>query len=242
MARGAPDYSNVRAASPLHRLDDMAELAARLGSPVTFDREGSVIWVETFQHGWGAWWTNGYGTGSGVTISSEKFRSGPFSAKLVAGSDGSAAAKAYRIFPYPTLTNFGLEASWYPGTSIKYVDIVLARTDGTNEHQAYVRYDDTVNEVQIKDEDGNFETIVEDLDLTPTYASFNTFKVVGDFEDDLYLRLTVNSTAYDLSAYPLYVFANADPPGLRSDLKLWGIAAVNGYMYYDDIILTQNEP
>lgn len=242
MARGAPDYSNVKAASPLHRLDDMAELAARLGSPVVFNREGSVVWVETFQHGWGPWWTNAYGTGGEVAIASDIFRSGPFSAKLTAGSDGSAAAKIYRIFPYPTLTKFGLEASWYPGTNVKYADIVLARTDGTDEHQAYVRYDDTASEIQIKDENGDFVTIVESLDLTPTYASFHTFKVVGDFDNDLYLRLIVNSTAYDLSDYALYVFANADPPGLRVDLKLWGVAATNGYMYYDDIILTQNEP
>lgn len=221
---------------------DLGELAARIGSPTTHNREGNVIYMETFEHGLGAWWANGYGTGGEVITSAEKFRMGGYAAKLIAGSDGAAAAKIYRDVPYPALSNFGLEASWYPGTGIKQVDMVLARTDGTNEHQLYVRYDDTVSKIQIKDENGDFVDIVTGLDLTPTYASFHTMKVVGDFTNDTFLRLIINSTEYDLSDYAAYVFANADPKRMRVDLKLWGVAETNGYVYFDDIILTYNEP
>jgi len=46
MPFGAPDFSNVQKISTLHRLDDMAELAVRLGSPYIWDRQGDVIYID----------------------------------------------------------------------------------------------------------------------------------------------------------------------------------------------------
>lgn len=48
MPFGAPDFSNIRKSMLLQRLDDMAELAVRTGSPYVFDRLGEIIWYTTF--------------------------------------------------------------------------------------------------------------------------------------------------------------------------------------------------
>lgn len=221
---------------------DLAELAARLGSPVTHNREGNVLFLETFEHGLGGWAATGYGTGAEVITSALQFRSGGYSCKMVAGSDGAAAAKIVRRFPYPALSLYGLEVSWYPEAHSDQVDFVLSRMDGTNEHQFYVQYDNTANVVKVKDDSGNWVTVVTGLELASGRWPFQTIKVVVDLVNDEFLRLIINETETDLSGNPAYVFANADGPHVRVDLKLWGEAAYNGFSYFDDVILTQNEP
>lgn len=242
MPRGAPDYSNVRAYGPVHRLDDMAELAARLGSPNTHDRRGRVVMLETFEHGLGGWDATGYGTGSSIVPTPDVFRSGPFGLKMVAGSDGASAAKIVRRVPYPELSKFGVEISFMIEAHTYYIDVVLSRMDGTDEHQFYVRYDNTALEIQVKDTDGNFETVWEDIDLGSTRPVFQTVKVVADFETDYFVRVQVNDEQVSLPTYPAYIFANPDNSHARVDVKLWGEAAYNGFSYFDDIILTQAEP
>jgi len=49
--RGAPDDSNVLSTSTFYRLDDMAELAVRLGSPVQYLRSGNIVFCTTFEDG-----------------------------------------------------------------------------------------------------------------------------------------------------------------------------------------------
>lgn len=242
MPRGAEDYSNVRAANPLHRVDDHAELAARLQSIVTHSRSGSVLFLDSFTYGLGGWDATGYGTGAGVSLVNTPFRSGPFSCKMVAGTDGASAAKIVRRAPYPVLNQYGLEMSWMPEANTDYIDMVLSRMDGTNEHSFYVRYDDLLNELQIKDEDGNFEAVVEDLELCGSRAIFQNLKLVVDLEADEFVRFAANEEPYLLTDKPAYVFANADNPHVRIDIKLWGTAGANGFSYFDDVVLTQNEP
>lgn len=242
MSRGAPDYSNVKAANPLHRVDDLAELAARLGSPVTHDRGGSVLFLDSFTYGLGGWDATGYGTGASVALVPTPFRSGPFAVKMVAGSDGASAAKIVRRVPYPVLNQYGLEMSYRMEANTAYIDMVLSRMDGTNEHSFYVRYDNLLNELQIKDSDGNFEAVATGMELWGDRAIFHNLKLVVDLEDDEFVRLVSNDCPYLLTDKPAYVFANADNPHVRIDVKLWGNAGANGFSYFDDVILTQNEP
>jgi len=241
MARGAPDFSNVRGGIATQRVDDLGEIAARMGSPVTHERGGKIVFIESFTYGLGAWTTNTYGTGADVSVVPTPFRTGPFSCKLTAGTDGDRCAKIHRRFPYPVLGKYGLEFSVDVDTYVEYLDFVLGRMDGTNEHQFYCRYDDSVNEIQVKDVNGDLQTAIEDIDLAFTYSGFQTIKLVVDLEADTFLRLIVNDETYDLSAYPAYILVNPDKPSIRPDIKVWGDENYNGVLYIDDIIVTQDE-
>lgn len=221
---------------------DLAELAARLGSVVTFNREGSIVHIETFEHGIAPWNPTGYGTGSAVVQSSDTWRSSGYSCKMTAGSDGIAAAKIFRKFPYPQLGRYGLEFSWTHGQTPLYLQWRLFYHDGTNDHEFSCRYRTANKDLQVKDSDNVFYTFATGVDLMPGYAGFQSFKLVVDFVNDVYDRLIVNQAEYDLSAYKPYVFAASDAPSVRVDIDLWGHAGANDYSYVDDIILTQNEP
>lgn len=242
MPRGAPDYSNVTAVNPLHRLDDHAELAARLGSPNTHDRAGFIVFIESFNFGLGAWESSGAGTGNNVLLVNSPFRTGPFACKLVAGDNGTGSAKLFRKFPYPKLNRYGLEFSVRLGASTGDFLWTLAYHDGTNEHNYTMKYMVTEQEVWIKGATGDYSVLVTDLPLQFLYSPFQTIKMVVDLENDLFVRLIVNETTYDISTYPAYIFAIADSPNVRVDLQQRVVVGGNPSSHVDDIILTQGEP
>ena len=242
MPRGAPDYSNVTAATPLHRLDDMAELAARLGSPVTHDRTGSIVFVDSFTSGLSDWQIALSGAGAEVVLAPSPFRSGPFSVKLIAGSDASRQSKVFRKFPYPQLGKYGLEFSWKPDLYIDRLAVKLVRHDGTNEHEFQFRYIVADRDLKVRDSDGNYSVVDDDLYLAYQYAPFHTFKLVGNFKTDEYVRLIVNEKVYTDLPYSAYSFVSDDGPNVRVDITLIGESGYNAFSYVDDVVLTQAEP
>ena len=222
-------------------IGDLGELAARLGSPVTHDRTGSIVFVDSFTFGLSDWQVALSGKGAEVVLVSSPFRSGPFSVKLTAGSDSSRQAKIFRKFPYPQLGKYGLEFSWKPDLYVDRLAVKLVHHDGTNEHEFQFRYVVTDKDLKVRDSDGLYVTIDNDLYLAYTYAPFHTFKLVGNFETDEYVRLIVNEKVYADLPYSAYSFASDDGPNVRVDVTLIGESGHNAFSCVDDIILTQNE-
>jgi len=60
MPHGAPDDSNVLKIGEDYRLDDLSELAARLGSIVNYRRTGDVYFMEDFSYGLERWTITDY--------------------------------------------------------------------------------------------------------------------------------------------------------------------------------------
>jgi len=214
MPRGAPDYSNVRAYGPMQRLDDMAELAARLGSPDRFERGGRIVYLESFEYGLSSWNPTTYGTGAEAILVSTIKNTGRFSARLTGGSDGAGAVKIFRKFAYPVLNKYSVEFAVYFEAHTGDIRLRLVQHDGTT----------------------------EDLDLQSPYMGFHIFKLVADFENQVYERLVVDNETYDLSSYDAYSFTSDDCPNVRVDVLLYSETGYNGFSYVDDIILKQNEP
>jgi len=63
MAHGTPDWGVTASKKTIYSLHDMGELAVRLGSIVSFDRRGDVIFSDSFQNGLGKVYASGVGAG-----------------------------------------------------------------------------------------------------------------------------------------------------------------------------------
>ena len=74
-----------------------AELAARLGSPDTFDRRGDVLWMDDFESGL-KWRTSLLGTGSLIDLTATMAASGGKCCRLVTGSANNDYAYLLRHF------------------------------------------------------------------------------------------------------------------------------------------------
>jgi len=241
MPRGAPDYSNVRAGEPLHRLDDMAELAARLGSPVTHHRGGYIVFLDSFESGIASWQTGTSGSGASITVSSQNKRTGAFSVKMVAGSNASRSAQISRAFPHPTETVYGFEVSVMFLSAPQYLILTLSKRDGTQEHQFQVMYMSVEKEIVVTIPGGSSVVVIDDIELFVGSGLFHTFKLICDYENERYYSLTVDERIVDLSGYEPYTFNYSSSPHTNVVITVYSNVGENDTIYVDDVILTQGE-
>lgn len=241
MPHGYPPWSGIKKQTVFSLPIDMAELAVRLGSPVTFDRRGDVVYLDSFADGLGPWSPLTSGTGGGVAISTERTRSGAYSCRLTGGSSSSEYARISKGFPLPALGKIGLEVSFNEASLCKTIEAHLFVDDGTAVNHARIRYNCDDGDFEYYDSGGSWV----DLDAaTPLYSSnkvFHTMKLVFDLVEMEYTRAALNDEWY---AMPGIAGEAAATTGYKTVLVLvyvYSDTGENGVAYIDDVILTQNE-
>jgi len=242
MPHGYPDWGAGAPVSTVYTLQDLAELAARLGSPVIFDRRGNVLFIEDFNGSLANLQTYTSGTGGSVSISSEKPLRGDFSCKIVTGIETNDYAYITQELAFPVLSKLGIEVCWHLKQNLSTYYIVMHLYDGATRWDAMVRWyygDDTWEY-----EDGVAGwTALSPVALHPGGTEvFNFTKLVADFENHEYCRLIDNNLVYDLKGKPLPSVASAIPPMLKPFINPFTIGISSCIVYLDSIIITQNEP
>ncbi len=238
----APDWGVLNAQSVVYPVTDIGELAARLGSIVTHDRRGDVLWLDGFEDGLAAWQTAGAGTGAAVSLSPAKARNGAYSALLVAGSDGNANADITHHTALPSLSLVGVEFSFNRPGTVTNVDLRLLVRDGVNLDTYEVRYNDVNNRIEYMDSGGAFTILASNLDLSAAATLFHTMKLVIDLPGRLYRRLILDGVEYDLTGVLPFRDVSAAAGHIETRIRNNGVAGANSQLYVDDAILTQNEP
>ena len=242
MAHGHPDYGQQAPVSTIYKLEDLGELAARLGSLVTHDRRGDVIGFDSFEAGSSGWTEYLDALGSTLEISTLYNRTGIASLKASHVKDANAYAGVKRYFSLPVLSKVGVEFAFAVpgiGTSIHlyshYYDAGIA-------YQPEIRYRAETNYWAILDATNTCTDLFEQECLKQA-DGFNVCKLVFDMTTNKYERLIVNDQEHDLTAYGIY---GATGPSYDCLLfTLWagcGPTLASGVAYFDDFIITHNEP
>jgi hypothetical protein len=242
MAHGHPDYGESAPVSTIFTQLDMGELAARLGSPVTFDRRGNVIWMDDFEGNIEKWYQGWSGVGASVALSTESARSGVFSVKLITGDALNNLAQIIRYLPYPVVGRNGFEISFTVGGEDDCYLIRLNLFTGTQLLWSQIRYESESQKLEYLDENETYQTIASNLKLHAYTKMFHTLKLVTDFSTRKYAHVILNEKTYDLSAYALKVQASTTAPCLAPAFTLVTRRNSAVYCYADDVIITRNEP
>lgn len=240
---GMPDYTTsqpgTQKVGTISTLADMGELAARLGSPVTFDRRGNVIWHSSFQENLAGEWTIALlGTGAAATLSTLKTLRGNTSCKLTTGDDISDYALIRKYLAYPQLGKIGSEFSFTVNTGV-IVHIYLILFTGALCYEAHVRYTPSTGKLELQYGSTTYVTIAT---VSLSNLQFHFVKLVVDFLAGKNVRLLLDSTEYDIAAYPIYHFADATAAYLHTDIFAEAAAAANASIYVGHNIVTENEP
>jgi len=242
MPHGGPDYGLYAEKKTVYSLQDMAELAARLGSIVRFDRRGDVVMLEDFEGAAGRWEDWQYGNLHNGVISAENARSGSFSYKLPLPAGATSWGYINATIPLPVLGNMGIEFSFAGIANIKYLDLELYSWDGAKYYYPFVEVHLVNKTLSICDEHYALPTIDDDLDLFDWDGCWHTLKVVYDSANGRYKRLLIDGKTYDLSGYGLYSEADTEKPGLELLITAHNNTVLAQEIYFDDVIITQNEP
>jgi hypothetical protein len=218
-----------------------AELAARLGSIVSYDRRGQVIFADTFANGFASWSRAG-SSGYYITLDPSRSLNDGYSVKLYPGSvNGYTATLSKPLTTFPTGTPFGLSA-WlfmnpYPGSWVLWIRY----SDGATFHDAAIKgvYADG-NVYYLNAANGLTQFTTWKTDILVKEA-FRFFKLVINPATHKYVRAIIDGNEIDMSALSYYTAA-ATPKYLILNIQVGSDGTNNGPANVDDVVFTTMEP
>lgn len=242
MAHGGPDWSTGGQISTVHTIEDLGELAARLGSIDTFDRRGNVLAFDDFESGIGKWYRSG-DAGYDISWDGNHGRNGGFCCKIMTGGAAGRVAYIYRRFGYPVLSRLGFEFSFATFLFGRYLELKTDLQTAAGLHSPAIRYVALTDTFEYNDDAGIYQTI-PDLTWRPmdTAWGFDTIKLVVDYISNEYVRLIVNNQVIDLSGISYQVGTVPAIPYGTLEIRLTTDVAAQARTWVDDVIVTQNEP
>lgn len=199
----APDWYSSLPGSDRNVLGDLGELAVRLGSIVSFDRQGVVMRMDNFETGLSHWIYTGYATDSYQKVVVSPVFNGAYAVELGSGKTPTALAKINCNFPVVSEKKCGIELAFRPsaGGHIQHLSFLHFDGDHLSNARVIINMHDQI--LQYLDENGNYVTFGTISDLAAMTEEWNIVKLVADFENECYDRLILNKTTYDMSGYTL---------------------------------------
>jgi hypothetical protein len=241
MVHTLQDYTTKYKLATIFSHIDEAELAARLGSIITFDRRGNVIWMDDFESGVAKWNLSGNGTGNTQLISTTRARNGSNSLALTCGSDLGVYSRMIKYLEPPVNSSIGFEFSFSIDANITKIEAIARFYDGTYNRYGYFKIDVTNAKIQYMNSAAGWVDLLVGISWITNTSYFYTIKMVCDFLNDTYLRVVLRDKTYDLSSVELRKVASATYPRFELEITAYGTAVTNAVAYIDDIIFTQNE-
>jgi len=239
---GLPDYGMYAALENMGNLVDSGELAARLGSIATFNREGNIVFLDDFESTPIKWVRNTVGAGSFAGYSSEEAISGGQSVKLLTGAVVYDYAQIERYFPRFATGKQGIEVA-FSNEAKNYVfsmNLYLRRTTFTYDPKVDINFNE--NSVALYASDGSWHDVLTDIEFSDTVNLFHHLKVVIDTNIHKYVRVMVDRHEVNVEEYglPTTTLPTDESDGVRLRARTYATEA--GKVYLDSLILTQNEP
>ena len=239
---GTADWGLTAGTVTTYQLTDLAELAARLGSIVTYDRRGEVLFIDDFSHGVSKWAEGGGGGDPTITLSAVQSRSGQFSALLTPASGGLTQVIILRAVPALAPSAIGLECHLAASSPAMSFQWDLRVKDATTSHRFAVRYNAATGDLQYLDDSAAWVAFAAPGDVFEDPTVFHAAKLVVNADLDAYDRFLLDGTAYSLSGFTHRETADVSVPIIFLLITAEDLTGSQNPAYLDDVILTQNKP
>ena len=244
MPHGYPDYGVAAPKRTVYALQDMAELAARLGSIVTFDRLGDVVYADDFEGSFEKYTIWPFNTGALVDKSSRTYRSKTSSARLRGGSDDERFARIATGCVYQAPSKLGFEISFagVDYVTTEYIQIYIRLNAPTGRFYAGIRYDCYNEQLYFLNSADEWQAFGDMFMLDGTVYLFNTLKFVIDPDTQKYVRCRINHLTFPMTQNFYYWGTPSEVGSIDIQLEVKSVAGYNATVFFDDLIVTQNEP
>jgi len=241
MTRGAPDDSNVLSTSTFYRLDDMAELAVRLGSVVNYHRAGNVVFATDFGEGLSPLDRQETAVGGIIEVSNDLSLSGGVAVMLgYVAAVGSRASIGVRYFPVSS-GKVGLGVVAEIGKNLDRLSLDMVLSDAVQKRHFRIRLYPETGIGTYYSADGPYVEFTDDLPLVGAVVGYTTFKMIVDVEGITYETLTIGDKTFDLGSAPGRELGIVPPYYFQGYVTAWGNGLGAGSSLIDSIVLTRNE-
>jgi hypothetical protein len=242
MSIGHPDWGAGAPGNLVASLSDMAELAVRLGSPVSYYRTGRVLYMTDAEASLGSLSAITVNLGSSVTPYNGTAFAGDRSIRLQTdGSNVDTVSVLKTIHLHPT-SNLGAEWAFSTSsTGIALAFNVFCRT-GSHLIQFEIVYDQASGSLYYLNGSSSLVLIATGFLISTTYKAFSFLKLVVDPVGGKYVRLMLNQRLYDLSAILAPSSVSVSAEGIDVELSLSNGAPAVKAVFLDNFIITTDEP
>jgi len=224
----------------MQRSDDITELAARLGSPLTYERRGNVLHSETFALGAANWIVERDATPETPTLTASYHVTGGAAMALANSSGNPELLVATRSIPMFSEAVYGLFLVASMGTGTVAFQVSMVHYDGAKKWTYIVKLSATLETLLYGIEGGSDVELIDTLNFFAGEKHFHTVSVLVDVEENEWVEIRIDGASYDVSGVTPYVGNDATAP--RLDLAITVIPedyAGNGVMV-DSVVLVQN--
>jgi len=242
MPRGQPDFGMYAVKEATVSISDMGEVAARLGSIITYDKRGDVVDFDNFEEPIVKAILTDRVYPFGGHLTNETARSGCQCVRLrPLDVIGNVATISKRSTPLAT-SRLGVEVSFTAPPQYANIYLGFGLYSGTHHKTPAIMLDTRLRELSYYDVGGELVSIATYHTLVSHKALFFTLKLVVDFNTDKYVRCMFSNQEWDLSAYSIQSVESEEAPYFACDLTLENRTTSENVIYADDYILTQAEP
>ena len=242
MPYGAPDDSNVLSPEGLQRLDDLAELAARMGSIVNYNRGGNVLMLDGFESGLNAWNLNTTGAAAAVGLSNEKAYSGTVACRVDTGTGVTPYAGLAKYLPPVGECRIGLQTCFSLNSDVVDVRLRLTYAKPGPRYYFSLMYDHVGGELKYESAPGVWTMFAKPGKVYDGSNNWHNIKLVADMATGLHVQAYLDGGGYDMAGLIPNTGVWVDGPFLFPLLRIYGDGATSGVLYLDNIIMTYNEP
>lgn len=217
-----------------------AELAARLGSPMIFDRRGQAVFMDAGGTNKWLYDSDTIGTESDFYESGVEGLLTPLSYYLKAGPNEGNSAQFRKSVPRVTTGKAGLEWTIVLDPQASQLDVVFEPRDGSYRYRGGIRANTDDDKLYYWSSAGAWVELQAMPYMVDTIVPHN-FKLVVDEGTQKYVRLLVDRTSIDLSSYGLQKVAALGGPYHYCEWTLYAGAAGSVHNHIGGIIVTVNE-
>jgi len=221
---------------------DLGELAARLASPVTYDRRGEVLWMDVCGRGFSPYYTRISGTGSEIYLDCNYSHHGGYVIVLKGGSNGSRYAAIYKRIGLFGVTSVGLEVAVSLITVNNYFQLHMEKQERNVYKCSDIGLWADEQKVKYKDTSEVWQDIITGVVLDDPNGVIQHVKYVVDFENNEYKRLLFNEQSYDLAGIPIYTKVVSHTEQFSIRLEENSRVGYNDVAQVAHVIVTGNEP
>ena len=241
MAHGTPDWGQIPDVAGYILTEDLAELAARLGSICTFDRRGSIFFMDDFESGVNKWRFHGQSALGTFDSFAGYAHSGGYCGRLITRAVTNAYAQIERWFSFPQRVKMGFEISFTLDGNVSFIEWGFYGFDANEWINPLVYYDVAANKLYYGKYGGGYQEFASNVDLLQQDYCFHTAKLVVDLTTNKYVRFILNDTEYDLSTNAYNIDPYGDTPQMYAYYEIKTSGNVGAISYIDNAIITRDE-
>lgn len=240
MPIGRPDWYSSGLSEISATLDDMAELAVRLGSAVNYDRTGKIIFIDTFTRFDGLYTVTSSGVASGPAVTStiaETDNSSLHTQLSLGIANNVSIARSSRTWSGKVLS---IEVGFNCDVLPDQIYFTCGNVVDGYFYNGIIRVTSAGTLFEVYDNASGYVTF-ETASYTPLLnLAFNAMKIAVDMSTKKYLYFRLNNVEYDLTQYNLYSGIDLSADYISNVIKVFGNSGSVLNFYLDRMIITED--